>query len=78
LTPAAVGEHWSISNIQKLLHLSNKGVIHLIEATQVTDRNADFNDALQAGYENLSNLKEPQKFDTAIDIQASRKKIQPL
>ena len=54
--------------------LVRQDAVVLVEATKVTDRNAQFLEAVSVGQENLSKAR----FDVAIDIQASRRFVQPL
>lgn len=66
---------WAISDISVLRQLFEQGALTFFEATDVTNRNAEFEAALEEGKEKLYSER---RFDVAIDVQASRIEIQPL
>lgn len=77
--PQDPGREWTITDIAEIRQLLDRNVISLVEATKVTDRNTKFSEAVQAGYDKLNPKINPfLRFDVAVDIQASRRAIQPL
>ena len=77
--PQDPGREWTITDLTEMQDLLNRNVISLVEATMVTDRNAKFESAIQKGCENLNLTINPfLRFDVAVDIQASRRSVQPL
>ncbi len=74
--PQAPGREWTIVDLQEIRDLHKEGSLAFLEATKVTDRNASFAEALQFGQGHL--YGSTAKLDVAVDIQASRARIQPL
>jgi hypothetical protein len=74
--PQDPGREWTITDRAEIQELVDSGIISLVEATTVTNRNATFEEAVQAGRARLYN--QEKRFDVAVDIQASRYAIQPL
>lgn len=70
------GRNWTIVNVEEIQQLLQDGLLSCVEATKVTKHNETFSAAIEQGGENL--YSEQQPFDIAIDIQRSRREIQPL
>jgi hypothetical protein len=77
--PQVAGREWTIVDLEELCELERKGWVCFVEATRVTDRNAEFEKAVRQGHDHLESQKGPGgRFDVAVDIRASRSHIQPL
>jgi hypothetical protein len=79
--PSDPGREWTILKQEEIQDLLDQDVIALVDAVTVTNRNAKFDTAVQTGYEYFQETtgRSPRrKFDVAIDIQASRRAVQPL
>jgi hypothetical protein len=77
--PQDPGREWTITDLVEIRELLDRDVISLVEATKVTDRIASYAEAVQAGYDKLNEVRNPfLRFDVAVDIQASRRAVQPL
>jgi hypothetical protein len=77
--PQIPGREWMIADLRELRKLEREDSVCFVEATLVTNRNAEFEDAIAEGHNNLKRRADPSDwFNVAIDIQASRFGIQPL
>ncbi|MCD4670508.1 MAG: hypothetical protein K8S14_08680 [Actinomycetia bacterium] len=77
--PQVPGREWTIVDLEELRKLEEKKSVCFVEVTEVTNRNAQFMNAIQTGHDHLKRLENTKEwFDVAIDIQASRFRIQPL
>ena len=73
------GRDWTITDLKEIHDLLTQKALISVEATKVTNRNATFSDAIKEGSKHWQDkLLEVQPFDVAIDIRASRRRIQPL
>lgn len=77
LKRAKMGEQdWLIADVDALRNLHRDGKITLIESTEVTRSNSEFEEACELGREML--FSTGAGFDIAVDVTASRSKVRPL
>jgi hypothetical protein len=79
--PSDPGRGWAITDPAEIQDLLNRDVITLVDAVRVTDRNATFERAVEAGFKYFNDITigaSSARFDVAVDIQAPRRNVQPL
>jgi hypothetical protein len=79
--PSDPAREWTIIDPAEIQQLLDRDVISLVDAVMVTDRNAKFEAALKAGYDyyqRTTGINPALRFDVGVDIQASRRVVQPL
>ncbi len=77
--PQVPGREWIMTELKEIQELVEQKLIVSVEATEVTNRNASFAEALKEGSKHWQEKQlERQQFDVAIDVRASRYQVQPL
>jgi hypothetical protein len=72
--PQGLGRTWTITDAGEIRRLLSDGSVDCLEATFVTKRNATFANASEEGRRRLMR----DSLDVAVDVEASRREIQPL